>query len=130
MTISSSIELRDMILETDIGTYGPNDARPDHHLLDLTLHIASQQVLIPQDGMEHVFDYDPLVADIKALAATGHRETQEWLMTQIVRLCAQYLDILGVEVYLRKFPVSQDTGTLGVRLRVGQGNLAAWRVSA
>jgi hypothetical protein len=29
-----------------------------------------------------VFDYDPLIADIKGLAKTGHRETQGWLMTQ------------------------------------------------
>jgi hypothetical protein len=31
MTMTSSIELRDMILATDIGTYGPDDPVPDHH---------------------------------------------------------------------------------------------------
>jgi len=127
MTIHSSIELKDMILATDIGTYGPDDPVPDHHLLDLTLEIAPAQVLIPQDGMEHVFDYDPLVADITDLAKTGHRETQEWLMTQIVGLCAQYTDVRGVEVSVRKFPVNHGTGTLGVRLRLGDADLAAMR---
>ena len=129
MTITSSIELKDMVLVTDIGTYGPDDPVPDHHLLDLTLNIAPAQVLIPQDGMAHVFDYDPLIADIQVLAATGHRETQEWLITQIIKLCAQYTDIHGVDVYLRKFPVDQGTGTLGVRLGMGQSALAALRTN-
>ena len=89
MAVTSSIELKDMILTTDIGTYGPDDIVPDHHLLDLTLDIAATRMLITTDCMAHVFDYDPLIADIKTLAATGHHETQEWLVTQIVLLCAQ-----------------------------------------
>ena len=134
MTMTSSIELRDMILATDIGTYGPGDPVPDHHLLDLILNIAADRVMISQDGMAHVFDYDPLIAQIKGLAATGQRETQEWLMTQIVHLCAQYPDICGIEVYLRKFPVEagadhNGTGTLGVRLNVGHSDLTALRMS-
>lgn len=55
------IELRDLQLTTDIGTYGPGDTRPDVHLLDLTLGIAVDQVVLAHDGMEHVFDYDPLM---------------------------------------------------------------------
>ena len=128
MTISSAIELKDMVLATDIGTYRPDDPAPDHHLLDLTLEIAPAQVLISQDSMKHVFDYDPLIADIIVLAKTGHRETQEWLTTQIVQLCAQYASVRGVDVYLRKFPADQVTGTLGVRLRVGENDLATLRV--
>ena len=134
MTMTSSIELRDMILATDIGTYGPGDPVPDHHLLDLILNIAADRVMISQDGMAHVFDYDPLIAQIKGLAATGQRETQEWLMTQIVHLCAQYPDTRGIEVYLRKFPVEagadhNGTGTLGVRLNLGHSDLTALRMS-
>ena len=129
MTIATSIELRDMILETDIGTYGPDDPVPDHHLLDLTLDIAPKQVLIPQDGMAYVFDYDPLIADVKVLAKTGHRETQEWLIKQIVGLCAQYQDIQGVDVYLRKSPVDHGTGTLGVRLRAEHDDLTTLRMT-
>ncbi|MDB4213529.1 hypothetical protein N9741_01510 [Octadecabacter sp.] len=73
--------------------------------------------------------YDPLIADIKTLAATGRRDTQEWLATQIVRLCAQYPEIEGACVHLRKFPVSEGSGTLGVRLTVTQGDLEALRAS-
>ncbi|MDG1408369.1 MAG: dihydroneopterin aldolase [Octadecabacter sp.] len=130
MTMTSSIELRDMILATDIGTYGPDDPVPDNHLLDLTLDVAADRVMILQDGMAHVFDYDPLIADIKGLAKTGHRETQEWLMTQIVQLCAKYPDIHGVDISLRKFPVDHGSGTLGVRLAVDHSDLTALRASA
>jgi hypothetical protein len=47
----AAIELRDLQLKTDIGTYRPNDTRPDVHLLDLTLYIEVNQVVIFRDGM-------------------------------------------------------------------------------
>ncbi|MBT4234279.1 MAG: dihydroneopterin aldolase, partial [Marinovum sp.] len=59
----------------------------------------------------------------------GRRDTQEWLATQIVRLCAQYPEIEGACVHLRKFPVSEGSGTLGVRLTVTQGDLEGLRAS-
>ena len=58
---SAFIELRDLQLHADIGTYGPNETRPDIHLLNLRLGIAVNQVVISQDDMANVFDYDPLV---------------------------------------------------------------------
>ena len=87
--LSACVELRDLQLNTDIGTYGPNDVVPDAHTLDLTLWIAPALVLIEQDGMDQVFDYDPLMADIDRLAADGHYETQERLITRIVHACTQ-----------------------------------------
>jgi dihydroneopterin aldolase len=62
MNTQAFIELRDLLLETQIGTYGPNDTRPDVHLLDLTLGIDTSKVLISTDEMRQVFDYDPLIA--------------------------------------------------------------------
>ena len=127
MTLTSTIELRDMILPTDIGTYGPDNPVPDHHLLDLTLSIAPSKVLIPSDDMVHVFDYDSLMVDIRILANTGHRETQEWLISQIAHLCATFDNIQGAKIFLRKFPVHQESGTLGVRLTLRQDDLAKLR---
>ena len=124
MTLTSTIELRNMILPTDIGTYGPDNPVPDHHLLDLTLSIAPTKVLIPRDGMVHVFDYDPLMVDIWTLASTGHRETQEWLISQIAHLCATFDNIQGADIFLRKFPIHQESGTLGVRLTLQHDALA------
>ena len=116
MPATSTIELRDMILPTLIGTYGPDDVVPDHHLLDLVLSVDASQVLIPKDDMAYVFDYDPLVAAIHDVAGTGHRATQEWLITEIVEICAAYPDIKSAEIYLRKFPVFEQSGHLACGL--------------
>ncbi len=114
------IELRDLRLTTQIGTYGPNDTKPDVHILDLILGIDANQVLIARDGMEHVFDYDPLISEIDRLAGDGHYETQERLMTRIAHACAAYAEIKTVEVYLKKAPVRQGNGSLGVRLLLNE----------
>lgn len=114
------IELRDLQLKTDIGTYGTNDTKPDVHLLDLTLEISVNQVVISQDGMSHVFDYDPLITEIDRLAADGHYETQEWLMTRIASACAAHLAVQRIEICLKKSPLRSGTGSLGVRLMLDE----------
>ena len=119
-TDSAVIELRDLHLRTDIGTYGPLDTRPDIHLLDLTLGIGSQRVLIAKDEMANVFDYDPLIAEIDRLAGDGHYETQERLMTRIAQACVAYPDILSIDIRLRKTPVRRGNGVLGVRLSLNE----------
>jgi dihydroneopterin aldolase len=118
MTAASSavIELRDLPLNTDIGTYGPGETVPDEHLLDLTLGIAVHQCFIAHDGMDHVFGYDPLIVEIDRLAADGHYETQERLVTRIAIACAAYPAIQRIEICLRKRPVRRGGGSLGVRL--------------
>jgi dihydroneopterin aldolase len=116
----ASVELRDLHLKTDIGTYGPNDTRPDVHILDLTLGISVNQMVIVQDGMAHVFDYDPLITEIDRLAADGHYETQERLMTRIAGACAAYPAIQRIEICLKKSPVRLGSGSLGVRLTLDE----------
>lgn len=115
-TSSAVIELQGLQLITDIGTYGPNETKPDVHLLDLTLGIEVDQVLIAQDGMAHVFDYDPLIKEIDRLAADGHYETQERLITRIAGACAAYPAVRSIEICLKKYPVRMGNGSLGVRL--------------
>jgi hypothetical protein len=85
---------------------------------DAVLWIAPDLVLIPEDGMAHVFDYDPLVIEIERLAADGLYETQERLMTRIVQACAAYPVIEALDIALRKFPVRAGSGSLGVRSSV------------
>ena len=117
---SAVIELRDLQLKTDIGTYGPNDTKPNIHLLDLTLGIAVKQVVIAHDGMAHVFDYDPLIVEIDRLAADGHYETQERLITRIAGACAADSAITHMEISLKKSPVRSGSGSLGVRLKLDE----------
>ena len=129
MTTNACIELKDLKLQIQIGTYGPGAIIPKQHLLDLTLWIESTLVLISKDAMKNVFDYDPLVIEINRLVEDVHYETQERLMTRIVQACAQYPEIQSLEISLRKSPVSADSGSLGVRLSVNQKTLNDLRAS-
>ena len=130
MTTSARIELKDLEIQTQIGTYAPGAVIPKKHLLDLTLWIQPQLVLISKDVMENVFDYDPLVVEIDSLAGDGHYETQERLISRIVQACANYPEIESLEIGLRKLPVRAGTGSLGVRLLVDQETLKSLRASS
>lgn len=129
MQLKSCIQLRDLILQTQIGTYKPGDTIPDKHILNLTLWIDSSLVLISKDAMEYVFDYDPLILDIDQLAQDGHYETQERLITRIVEACVKYPQIESIEIDLSKSPVRSGSGSLGVQLSVDQATLAKIRSS-
>lgn len=130
MIANACIELRDLELFTQIGSYGPGASIPKQHLLDLTLWIDPKLVLISNDLMENVFDYDPLVLEIDLLAGDGRYETQERLMTRIVQACAKYLEIESMEISLKKLPVRSKSGSLGVRLLVDSATLNSIRASA
>ena len=125
----ASIELRDLKLQTQIGTYGPGAIIPKQHLLDLTLWIDATFILISQDVMENVFDYDPLVIEIDRLAADCHYETQERLITRIVEACASYSEIKAMDIGLCKLPVRAGSGSLGVRLSVDSLTLNSIRAT-
>ncbi len=126
---TASIELRNLKLQTQIGTYGPGATIPKEHLLDLTLLIDTKLVLIKQDAMENVFDYDPLIIEIDRLAGDGRYETQEKLITRIIQACTKYSEIKSVEISLRKLPVRAGSGSLGVRLIIESTTLETIRSS-
>ncbi len=121
------VELKDLQVAAHIGTYSPEDVAPDAHLLDLTLTIAPQLVMVPRDEMALVFDYDPLIRQIDVLARAIHYNTQERLMARIVDVCAGYPQIEALDIFLRKRPVLSGTGALGVRLIVDAEGMAALR---
>jgi dihydroneopterin aldolase len=116
MLCRSMIELRNMKIAAQIGTYGPADVVPEAHVLELILAIDSKLVLITDDAMACVFDYDPLIAEIDRLARDCHYATQERLITRIVDACAAYPQIDALEIALTKAPVLAGSGSLGVRL--------------
>ena len=127
MAVQAFIELRDLILATQIGTFAVTSDAPKEHRLDLTLGIEAKLVLIESDSMAHVFDYDPLVRDINQLSRDGHYETQERLITRIVQACAAYPEIISVDINLRKGPVLSAAGSLGVRVNFDQAAFRALR---
>jgi dihydroneopterin aldolase len=127
MPSNAFVEIKDLVLNTQIGTYATGAVAPDRHLLDLILAIDPQLVMIANDVMTSVFDYDPLVLQIDQLAQDGHYETQERLMTRIVEACAKYPQIQSVTMSLRKTPVRQGSGVLGIRLEVDTQTLDQMR---
>lgn len=127
MPLQSYVELKDLQIAVQIGTYGPHDVVPDAHLLDMTLTIAPHLVMVALDEMALVFDYDPLIWRIDKLARASHYETQERLVTCIVEVCADYPQIEALDICLRKRPVLSGTGTLGVRLIIDAEGMAALR---
>ena len=127
MTRAASIELRDLLIPTVIGTYGLEDVVPDSHILDLTLIIAPELVHVSADDMGLIFDYDPLVAEIEQIARSQKFETQEYLVTLISRACSRYNQVVAVEICLRKQPVLNGTGSLGVRIVFEAKDMAALR---
>jgi dihydroneopterin aldolase len=127
MKSQATIELCDLKLVTQIGTYGPLDVKPDIHLLNLVLQIDTNKVLISADEMQYVFDYDPLIKEIDRLASDRLYETQEHLMTRIAHACVAYREIKAVEICLRKAPVLNGSGSLGVRLILCEASTNALR---
>lgn len=116
MTCKTCIELKNLKLKTYIGSYAASDVVPNEHLLDMTLAIKSKYVLIAEDGMQSVFDYDPLIKEIERLASDCHYETQEYLITRIAQACVAYQEIESIDIVLRKAPLRNGSGSLGVRL--------------
>lgn len=116
MTLQAFIELHAIKIDTNIGTHTPGATHPKEHLLSLALCIDPKLVLIEEDSMQNVFDYDLLLIEIQRLAADKHYETQERLITRIVKACAAYAEIISLEIILRKQPALNDSGSLGVRL--------------
>lgn len=129
MTSTACIELKDLRLNTQIGTYAPGATIPDQHLLNLTLWINPRLILISEDLMDRVFDYDPLVLEIDRLAADGRYETQERLATRIVEACARHSEIESLEISLRKTPVRESSGVLGIKLYVDESSLTSIRTA-
>ena len=76
-----------------------------------------------EDKMDFVFDYDPVIKGINNLARKEHYETQERLITLIVKECSNYYEIKELDLFLRKSPVSRSTGELGVRIILNETDL-------
>jgi len=131
VALHSSIEFVDVPIKAKIGFFPFDDSDPYVHRLDLTLVVDSKLVLVSEDGMGHVFDYDPLLEQIHCISQARHYETQEMLASHIVRCCASFAQIDRVEIHLKKFRTNgsstTESGTIGVRLNVSGDDLVILR---
>ena len=125
----AQVELTNLDLNIEIGTYTDSDVVPDRHTIDLTLEIKPSLVLIDKDQMDSVFDYDPLISKIQNLAEGRRYETQERFITLVATECAKFREIESVQILLRKSPVSRSSGELGVRLQINGPDLKKLRTN-
>jgi len=128
--LRARIELTDLILNIEIGSYSSKDIVPDKHILDLALLIDPKLVLIDEDEMDRVFDYDPLILEIQRKAEEMRYESQERFITRIVDECVRYREIKSIEVFLRKTPILGLSGELGVRLEVEEPDVINLKTEA
>lgn len=133
MTLHSTIEFVDIPVKAKIGFFSSQDSDPYVHRLDLKLVVDPKMVLVTEDGMNHVFDYDPLLEQIHRICEGRHYETQEILASHIVRYCATFTQIDSVEIHLKKFRPNGSggtvSGTIGVRISVSGDDLVALRLA-
>ena len=126
MAYQSSVKLRGLSLNCDIGSYGINEVVPNKHRLDMELLVEKNLILIEEDEMANVFDYDPLVEEITQISLSGKFNTQEKLITLILKACLKYHQIKAVSLFLYKTPVRED-GELGIAVNISEQELEKLR---
>ena len=126
MAYQSSVKLRGLSLNCDIGSYGINEVVPNKHRLDMELLVEKNLILIEEDEMANVFDYDPLVEEITQISLSGKFNTQEKLITLILKACLKYHQIKAVSLFLYKTPVRED-GELGITVNISEQELEKLR---
>ena len=125
--LRSTVELYDLKLEVEIGNPAEEEITPEKHALDLTLSIDPSLVIIEEDIMSQVFDYDPIIKAIENISRKAHYQTQERLLTLIIELCAKYKEIKKLELFLYKSPVNSFGGKLGIRITLDEKELNKFR---
>ncbi|MEO1689092.1 MAG: dihydroneopterin aldolase [Pseudomonadota bacterium] len=133
MPAETTIELIDLQVDLMPGPNGgrsaPGEAGPQRNLLDMTLRIDPSMVLIPDDSMDRVFDYDPVVAELRRIAAAEIYQTHERMLTLMAEALAVWPQIGSAMLFLRK-PADPDRGgALGLRLTLDAPALAALRAA-
>ena len=126
MAYQSSVKLRGLSLNCDIGSYAMSEVVPNKHRLDMELLVEKNLILIEEDEMAAVFDYDPLVEEIIQISLSGKFNTQEKLITLILKACLKYNQIKALSLFLYKAPVRED-GELGITVRIDEQELEKMR---
>ena len=103
-----------------------NEVVPNKHRLDMELLVEKNLILIEDDKMANVFDYDPLVEEITQISSIGKFNTQEKLITLILKACLKYHQIKAVSLFLYKTPVRED-GELGITVNISERELEKLR---
>lgn len=132
MPARAAVELVGLEIDLRPGPNGGDAPRgagegPERNLLDMTLRLDPSLVLVPEDAMERVFDYDPVVAELRRIAAAEVYVTHERMLTLMAEALAADPRIEAAELFLRKRLDPGRAGDLGVRLSLDAEALARLR---
>ena len=108
--------IRDIELTVGIGLHDFEKAAKQRILVSVTLLLADHE---GGDAPEHVYDYDRLMAFIRALQEREHTLLQETICRSIVQFCEGEPAILGGVVQTQKPDVYRDARTVGCRMAFG-----------
>ena len=125
--MKTRIKLSNLELTVSIGEYHSDGAYRHRHFLDLECEVEQRLVNIERDSMDLVFDYDPLVRSIKNISDGKTYNTQEKLVTLLLKACAEYPEISSVRLFLSKSPTLNGSGALGIEAVLDESDLSFFR---
>ena len=121
--MKTHIKLNNLELNVTIGENRCDSVYRHRHFLDLECEVEQRLVNIESDSMDLVFDYDPLVRSIKNISDGKTYNTQEKLVTLLLKSCAEYPEISAVRLFLSKSPTLNGSGALGIEAILDQSDL-------
>ena len=121
------IKLNNLELNVSIGEHHSDGAYRHRHFLDLECEVEQRLVNIESDSMDLVFDYDPLVRSIKNISDGKTYNTQEKLVTLLLKACAKHPEISAVRLFLSKSPTLNGSGALGIEAVLDERDLNCFR---
>ena len=125
--LKTRIKLSNLELNVSIGEYHSDGAYRHRHFLDLECEVEQRLVNIERDSMDLVFDYDPLVRSIKNISDGKTYNTQEKLVTLLLKACAECPEISSVRLFLSKSPTLNGSGALGIEAVLDESDLSFFR---
>lgn len=108
--------IRDIALDMGIGLHDFERAARQRFLVSVTVLVEARDTA---DDEASVFDYDELIAFIRALPTREHVLLQETVAREIIGFCEAQPAILGGVVQTQKPDVYADAATVGCRMVFG-----------
>ena len=125
--MDATIELTGLHLSVCIGKHSAAKILPEIQVLDLVLTVNPRLVCTETDTMSDVFDYDPILDFVHKSIKDKRYETQECLISQLARHCAQFEEVNQIDITIRKEIKGDATGKLGVRLVLNEEDVKKFR---
>jgi len=106
--------VRDLVLEASIGVHRheKRGRQPIRVNIDLTV----DDILPIEDRLDHVVDYEIIVAGVRSLVASGHINLVETLAERIAALCLSDRRVAAARVRVEKLEVVAEAVSVGVEI--------------